>query len=163
MNLNKVLEKTSRMFGRTRKEIEIHTSYKPDLGTVAADRGQIEQVLLNMYVNAWQAMSNGGKLYLHTENITVDDGHVRAKQGGQGDYVRISITDTGTGMDKETQKRIFEPFFTTRRWKGVPAWPGICLRHYQEPRWIHRCLQRKGKGDDLQYSLAGLKFGEDSP
>lgn len=114
LNLNKVLEKTSRMFGRTRKEIEIHTSYKPDLGTVAADQGQIEQVLLNMYVNACQAMPHGGELYLHTEKVTVDEGHVRAKQGQQGDYVRISVTDTGIGMDKETQKRIFEPFFTTK-------------------------------------------------
>jgi len=134
LNLNEVLEKTSRMFGRTRKEIEIHTSYKPDLGSVAADRGQIEQVLLNMYVNAWQAMPQGGELYLHTEKVTVDEGHVRAKQGQEGDYVRISVTDTGIGMDKETQKRIFEPFFTTKEIErgtglGLASAYGIIKNH----------------------------------
>jgi two-component system cell cycle sensor histidine kinase/response regulator CckA len=134
LDLNGVLEKTSRMFGRTRKEIKIHTVYASNLGTVAADRGQIEQVLLNIYVNAWQAMPNGGELYLQTENLIVDQNHVRAKQGREGEYVRISITDTGTGMDKETQKRIFEPFFTTKEIErgtglGLASAYGIIKNH----------------------------------
>ena len=164
LDLNKVLEKTSRMFGRTRKEIEIQTSYKPDLGTVAADRGQVEQVLLNMYVNAWQAMPNGGKLFLNTENITVDEDHVRAKQGRQGDYVRISITDTGMGMDKETQKRIFEPFFTTKEIErgtglGLASAYGIIKNH----GGFIDVYSEKGKGTTFNLYLPVTKSEEPIP
>ena len=112
--LNEVLEKTSHMFGRTKKEISIYIDCEKALWAVEADQGQIEQVLLNMYVNAWQAMPSGGDLYLNTENVTVGEEHIRAKQGKKGRYVKISITDTGTGMDEKTRKRIFEPFFTTK-------------------------------------------------
>ncbi len=114
LKLNEVVEKTSHMFGRTKKEIQIHTSYAKEEETINADQGQIEQVLLNMYMNAWHAMPTGGDLYIKTENVTVDEDHIRAHQGKQGRYLRISITDTGIGMDEKTQKRIFEPFFTTK-------------------------------------------------
>jgi len=73
LGLNAVVEKTSHMFGRTRKEIRIHTAYGKKEGIVRADQGQVEQVLLNMYVNAWHAMPGGGDLYLRTETVTVDD------------------------------------------------------------------------------------------
>ena len=112
--LNDVVDRTSRMFGRTKKEIAVHTSCEDNLWLVQADQGQIEQVLLNMYVNAWQAMPSSGDLYLQTENVIIGEGHVRAQQGKQGDYVRISVTDTGIGMDEKTRMRIFEPFFTTK-------------------------------------------------
>ena len=114
VDLNELVQKTSHMFGKTRKEIAIHISYETEVWTVAADRGQIEQVLMNMYLNARRAMPKGGDLYLETKNVTVRDEHVRALQGKQGEYIRISITDTGLGMDEKTQKRIFEPFFTTK-------------------------------------------------
>lgn len=114
LDLNEVVEKTSHMFGRTKKEIRIHAVLEEDFWTVAADQNQIEQVLLNMYVNALHAMPAGGDLYLKTENITIGEGHIRAQQGKGGRFVRISITDTGVGMDEETRKRIFEPFFTTK-------------------------------------------------
>lgn len=114
LDINEMVAKTSHMFSRTKKEITIHTAYEADSRRVAADKGQIEQVLLNMYVNAWHAMPDGGHLFLGTENVTVGEEHIRARQGKQGEYVRISITDTGSGMDKKTQKRIFEPFFTTK-------------------------------------------------
>jgi two-component system, cell cycle sensor histidine kinase and response regulator CckA len=124
LHLNDVVEKTSRMFGRTRKEIAIHASYEKDLWTVQADGGQMEQILLNMYVNAWQAMPEGGDLYLRTENVTIGEDHVRARQGKEGNYVRISVTDTGVGMDEKTRNRIFEPFFTT---KGMGRGTGLGL------------------------------------
>lgn len=114
LDLNEVVEKTSHMFGRTRKEITIHPSHNKDCWAVQADQGQIEQVFLNLYMNAGQAMPSGGDLYLKTENVTVDEDHIRAKQGKKGKYVRISVADTGVGMDEKTQKRIFEPFFTTK-------------------------------------------------
>jgi len=102
------------MFGRAKKEIRIHTKLKPDLWTTEADERQIEQVLLNLYINAWQAMLEGGELYLQTENIHLSEDYANAHQVKPGKYVKISMTDTGVGMDEETMQRIFEPFFTTK-------------------------------------------------
>jgi CheY-like chemotaxis protein len=81
---------------------------------VAIDKNQIEQVLLNLYVNAWQAMPGGGHLYIQTENMILDEGDVNPRGVTPGKFVKISITDTGTGMDALTQQRIFDPFFTTK-------------------------------------------------
>jgi PAS domain S-box-containing protein len=113
-DLNAVLQKTSAMFGRTKKEIGIRTSLQPELWPVEADRGQIEQVLLNLYVNAWQAMPGGGSLYLETRNIVLGEEYRRPFAFKPGKYAKISVTDTGTGMDEKTLKRVFEPFFTTK-------------------------------------------------
>ncbi|NVM56860.1 MAG: response regulator [Desulfobacterales bacterium] len=114
INANELIEKTSHMFGRTKKEIKIYTSYQPELWTVEVDQGQIEQVLLNLYVNAWHAMPAGGDLYLKTENVVHREEDVRPYGVEPGNYVKISVKDTGVGMDEPTQKRIFEPFFTTK-------------------------------------------------
>jgi PAS domain S-box-containing protein len=113
-NLNELIQRTSNMFGRTKKEITISSSFRDDLWTVEVDRSQIEQVLLNFYVNAWQAMPSGGNLHLQTTNVTLDDTYIQAFSVIPGNYVRFSITDTGVGMDSDTQKRVFEPFFTTK-------------------------------------------------
>lgn len=113
-DLNDIIQRTSSIFGRTRKEISIHTNFAYGLWTVEVDKGQIEQCLLNLYVNAWQAMPSGGHLYLATENTEVDADSAAHLDLSPGMHVRISITDTGTGMDKKTQSRIFEPFFTTK-------------------------------------------------
>ena len=114
VDLNGIIDKTSSMFGRTKKEIRIHRKYEEDLQAVEVDRGQIEQVLLNMYVNAWQAMPGGGDLYLETANIVLDEDYVKPFSVDPGRYVKISVTDTGIGMDEQTKSRIFEPFFTTK-------------------------------------------------
>ena len=102
------------MFGRTRKEVAIHATYQREIWTVDVDQGQIEQALLNLFVNGWHAMPDGGHLYIKTENVTLDGNDVKPHQVAPGNYVRISIEDTGVGMDEATQERIFEPFFTTR-------------------------------------------------
>jgi CheY-like chemotaxis protein len=112
--MNDILEKSSSMFGRTKKEITIHRKYAKDLFTVEVDLGQMEQVFMNLYVNAWQAMPGGGAIYLETENVLLDDEQVFPYAVKPGDYIRISITDTGTGMDEKTKERIFDPFFTTK-------------------------------------------------
>ena len=114
--MNEVLKRTAHIFGRTRKEIKIHRRFKKDIWIVNVDVGQIEQVLLNLYVNAWQAMPDGGDLHLETDNVYLDKAYVFAKPFDvkPGRYVRISITDTGIGMDDSVQQRIFEPFFTTK-------------------------------------------------
>lgn len=113
-DVNELVKKSAGMFGRTKKEITIHTKFADDLWTVELDRGQMEHVLLNLYVNAWQAMPGTGRLYIQTENIRLDARYVKPYKVTPGRYVRVSITDTGAGMDKRTQRRIFEPFFTTK-------------------------------------------------
>ncbi|MCJ7686933.1 MAG: PAS domain S-box protein, partial [Desulfobacteraceae bacterium] len=113
-DLNTLLKKSSKMFGRTKKEITIQPKYQEDLWAVEADPGQIEQVLLNLYVNAWQAMPGGGELYLETQNTMIDEHYSKPYHVKPGKYVKISIIDTGSGMDEATRKRIFDPFFTTK-------------------------------------------------
>lgn len=113
-DLNELVKNQTRMFQRTRKEITIYENYEKNLWATDIDRGQIDQVLLNLYVNAWQAMPGGGNLTVKTENIIIDekyDAHFEIKPGK---YVKITAADTGVGMDEITRQRIFEPFFTTR-------------------------------------------------
>jgi PAS domain S-box-containing protein len=133
-NLNPVIEKQNVMFGRTRKEITIHGKYERNLWIVEVDRGQMEQVLLNLYVNAWQAMPGGGNLYVQTENVTVEGSQSEPFKIETGKYVKISVTDTGEGMDQTTLQRIFEPFFTTKEMKesaglGLASVYGIIKNH----------------------------------
>jgi CheY-like chemotaxis protein len=124
LNINDVIEKTASMFGRTKKEIEIHQSLLPELWSVEADQVQIEQVLMNLFVNAWQAMPGGGSLYLSSSNVMLDEQYVKAFDTKPGPFVRISVTDTGVGMDEQVKARIFEPFFST---KGMGRGTGIGL------------------------------------
>jgi PAS domain S-box-containing protein len=113
-DLNELIESNSQMFGRTQKEILIYKEYQKFVWTVEVDQGQIGQVLMNIFVNAWQAMPNGGALSIATANITLDANYVKPFQLAPGRYVKLSVTDTGLGMDENIQKRIFEPFFTTK-------------------------------------------------
>ncbi len=113
-NLNSLIRQHDRMFGRTRKEIIIHEDLFSELRAVDVDRRQIEQVLLNIYVNASQAMANGGEIYVRTENVRLVSEETKPHEAPAGEYVKISVTDTGTGMDEKTRARVFEPFFTTK-------------------------------------------------
>ena len=113
-NLNDLIEKSSQMFGRTKKEITIYKKYQDQIWTVEVDQSQIDQVLLNIFVNAWQAMPGGGDLYIQTENEMLDENFAGVYGARPGKYVAISITDTGIGMDEKTLKRVFDPFFTTK-------------------------------------------------
>jgi PAS domain S-box-containing protein len=113
-DLNDLIEKSAQMFGRTKKEIIIHKKYQDQIWSVEIDRSQIDQVLLNIFVNAWQAMPAGGHLYIQTKNEILEDDIAGAHAVRPGKYVAISIADTGIGMDEKTLKRVFDPFFTSR-------------------------------------------------
>jgi two-component system cell cycle sensor histidine kinase/response regulator CckA len=114
INLNRIVEDTSNMFGTTRKQILIHRELAEDLLEIEADRSQIEQVLLNLYLNAADAMEGSGKLILVTMNVTNEDMKGRPYEPKPGNYVLLTVTDTGMGMDQETLDRVFDPFFSTK-------------------------------------------------
>ena len=113
-DLNDLIARAAAMFGRTKKEIRMHEKYCEGIWAVDADRGQMDQVLLNLFVNAWQAMPGGGDLFLETDNVHLDAAYVAPYEIKPGPYVKVSVTDTGVGMDEKTRQRIFDPFFTTR-------------------------------------------------
>jgi PAS domain S-box-containing protein len=114
VDLNEVIEKTSTIFGRTKKEIRINFDFERTIRIVEADRGQIEMVLMNIYVNAWQAMPDGGEIFVRTRNIDVDEKQALSYAVKAGKYVLFSVEDTGIGMDEKVKEHIFEPFFTTK-------------------------------------------------
>jgi PAS domain S-box-containing protein len=114
-DLNKLVHNTSQMFGRTNKDVRINTKFQEDLWTVEVDRSQIEQVLFSLFFNSHDAMPTGGELYLQTENVTLDESFTEPDQLCTGKYVKMSVTDTGVGIDEAIRERIFEPFFTTKR------------------------------------------------
>ena len=124
LDFNQIVMDSARMFGRTRKEIRIEENIEDGLWAVMADKNQIEQVLLNIYINAWQAMPNGGTILIDVENMVLDAAFSRAFDIEPGRYVCISISDTGMGIDPSIQARIFEPFFTT---KGMGRGTGLGL------------------------------------
>ncbi|MBW1741863.1 MAG: PAS domain S-box protein [Deltaproteobacteria bacterium] len=114
IDLNHLVEEISHTFGRMKKEITVHQDLAKNLRTIEADAGQIEQVLLNLLVNAADAMPGGGALTLKTRNINHKDMKEKLYEPKPGKYVLLTVTDTGTGMYKRTLERIFDPFFTTK-------------------------------------------------
>jgi CheY-like chemotaxis protein len=97
-------------------DVELRTTLQSQLGRVKADASQVEQIIMNLAVNSRDAMPRGGKLMIETVNVKLDNSLISqfAAGGAPGDYVMISVSDTGEGMDADTQSRIFEPFFTTK-------------------------------------------------
>ena len=114
IDLNALIDKAAGLFCRTRSGVAITRKLAPDLPPVEADPGQMEQVMLNLLVNAWQAMSRQGDMTLASEAVTLSEAFCESYKRRPGRYVHLSLTDTGKGMDEATLARIFEPFFTTK-------------------------------------------------
>ena len=121
LNLNDVVEDISHMLRRVVSEgIDLAFTLEADLGAVKVDRGQMEQILVNLCVNARDAMARGGRLTIETSNVELDDEAAELHATPPGRYVQLAVADTGAGMSDETKRRIFEPFFTTKeRGKGT--------------------------------------------
>jgi two-component system cell cycle sensor histidine kinase/response regulator CckA len=113
-SLNELIEKTLEVFSLTGKNIKIYTEYEKEIWPVEVNRRQIQQALANLYVNAREAMPGGGNLFIKTNNVTLDENDAKVFNVTQGNYIKLSITDTGIGMDEVTRQRIFEPFFTAK-------------------------------------------------
>ena len=124
ISLNHLVKETSDTFGTTRKEIRVHQDLARDTYGIKADQGQIEQTLINLYVNAADAMPGGGDLFLNTINVTDKDMADKEYGPKLGNYVLLTVRDTGIGMDEKTIERIFDPFFTT---KGLAEGTGLGL------------------------------------
>ncbi|MEI9948848.1 MAG: response regulator [Pseudomonadota bacterium] len=116
LRLSEVVTGIEKMLRRViGEDIELITELAPSLGVVRADAGQLDQVILNLSINARDAMPGGGQLTISTQNVSFEAEHENTRMDiPPGEYVMLAVTDTGTGMDPETQRRIFEPFFTTK-------------------------------------------------
>jgi len=146
-DLIQIIERSSQMFARTKKEISIYKDYQNETCAVEVDQSQIDQVLLNIFVNAWQAMSGVGQLFIRTQETVLEDSFVSTYGLQPGKYAQITIRDTGIGMDDETAKRVFDPFFTTKEKErgtglGLASAYGIIKNH----DGIITAESAKGKG-----------------
>jgi PAS domain S-box-containing protein len=137
------------------EDIELVTILAPDLASVRIDRGQFEQVIVNLSVNARDAMPNGGRLTIETQNITLGADFVATHAGAVvGDFVQLAVSDTGHGMDRETLNRLFEPFFTTKdQGKGTGLGLAICygiVRQAGGNIWVY---SEPGRGTTIKVHL----------
>ena len=113
--INAIIENTSQTFQKMKREITIHRELTQRPHAIEADQGQMEQMLLNLYINAADAMPDGGEIYLKTKNVTHRDIKSKLYEPRPGKYVRLTVSDKGGGIDKKIQHRIFDPFFTTKK------------------------------------------------
>jgi signal transduction histidine kinase/CheY-like chemotaxis protein len=153
-SLNRIVENSTKMFTRTKKEIVAHLNLQNKIWNVKVDQGQIEQVLINLFLNAWHAMPDGGDLFIQTENIYLSNDYCKPFEVPSGNYVKASVTDTGIGISSDIIERIFEPFFTTKEvgkgtGLGLASAYGIIKNH----NGIIRVYSEQGNGTTFNLYL----------
>ncbi|MGQ9627817.1 MAG: ATP-binding protein, partial [Anaerolineae bacterium] len=159
LDLNLVVAEVEKMLRRLiGEDIELVSILEPSLKRVKADLGQIEQVIMNLAVNARDAMPEGGTLAIKTENVTVDEEYCKfVPEARPGEFVRLSIEDTGVGMDKEIRQHLFEPFFTTKEGGtglGLAVVYGIVKQH---EGWIN-VYTEPGQGSTFKVYLPAFSL-----
>lgn len=147
LDLNHIIQELQGMIPRLiGSNIELTTKLHPEIAHINADKAQMEQIIMNLIVNARDAMPEGGNILIETANITADGAYAKQLLGIEpGEYVRLSVTDTGLGMDAETRAHIFEPFFTTKDIQGTGL--GLSI--------VYGIVKQSG-GDILVYSELGV-------
>ena len=154
MNLNQVIDDLSKMLGRLiGEQVVLKMSLSENLGTIFADEAQIEQILINLHVNARDAMPQGGTLTIETANVVLTPADLREHVGVKpGAYVMLRVSDTGVGMDADTQERMYEPFFST---KGPGQNPGLGLATVFETVQQHQglILHRSAPGEGTVFRI----------
>jgi two-component system cell cycle sensor histidine kinase/response regulator CckA len=173
LDVNTIVESNSKIFRQSiGADIELITALDAGLGFINADPGQIEQILMNLVVNAKGAMPQGGRIKIETKNITLDKpGAAGTPAGNSGSYVMLAVSDTGCGMDASTQARIFEPFFTTKGLgKGTGLGLSIIYGIVKQSEGDIRVLSKPGQGTRFEILLprseqtlerSGLEPGRD--
>ncbi len=152
-NMNTIIESVATIFGYTKKEIAIVKEYQQDIWTVEVDRSQIEQTLLNLFVNSWQAMPEGGTLLIKTKNCECSEEQVEKYDVSPGNYVGISVSDTGVGMDRDTLNQIFTPFFTTKDSRGTGMGLASVYGTIKNHNGFINVQSEKGKGSCFELFL----------
>jgi signal transduction histidine kinase/ActR/RegA family two-component response regulator len=155
LDLNSLVNHMSEMLlGVLRDEMEFVVKLDPEACCVSADPGQIEQVIMNLVVNARDAMPQGGELTLETKHILEGPRASRPSGLPRGDYVMLAVTDTGVGMDRDTQSRIFEPFFTTKsKDEGTGLGLSVVYNIVRASGGHVRVNSEPGRGSTLQVFL----------
>lgn len=147
LNINELIEDVIQLFSRTKKDITIVKLLDPKVNLVKADRTQIRQVILNLFLNAADAMEAGGQVFVESENVILDKRYLEPYKLEPGPYVKIAITDTGTGMTEEVKRRIFEPFFSTKELgRGTGMGLAMVYSIIKSHKGIINCYSELGKG-----------------
>ena len=154
VNINQLVEENIDLFSRTRKELLVKKELESEIWTTEVDEGQISQVLLNLFVNAWEAMPNGGELTIKTANMKNHHSNISNASNGPDKFVSIAVTDTGVGMSKETIEKIYDPFFTTKEMGrgtglGLSSVYGIISNHNGHIQ----VRSKQGKGTTFTFFL----------
>ncbi len=156
LNINELVAMALEIFGPTRKDITIHKEFEKKLHLVDADQSQLEQVFLNLLINASQALPGPGDIFVFTQNFFIDQNHSYPFEVRPGRYIKITVKDTGIGMDMEIQKKIFDPFFSTKevddkkgRGLGLSTVFGIVKNH----KGFILVESEKGKGSSFHICL----------